>query len=546
MVSTNMQAPIRLPKRPPEQFPGDDGDGAEKINILLVDDAPEKLLAVESVLAELNQNVVKAHSGREALRLLLQRQFAVILLDINMPGMDGFETASLIRQRPSTAHTPIIFVTSFSTADTEVYRGYALGAVDYLFTPLQPEVLRSKISVFIALEKNSRQLQKQAEALRRAEEERLQRRLNETTARLEWETRRNHFFRLSIELLAIADYTGVFTQTNPTWEKALGYTEDDLHGKTLLDFVHPEDLPSTREILAAITDHTTPNYFENRFRNRKGAWRWLGWTIAPFAAEGLLYIFARDITERHDREDEIRQLNEDLKKHALSLQSINQELEAFSYSIAHDLRTPILAVSGYSEILLAGEAGPLPPEAIKLMRAVSRNSDRMTRLIDDFLAFFRIGRQEVKSGYVDMAALTHDAIAACEPVGKKRMLQFRVGPLPPAKGDPAMVRQVLINLISNAVKFTARKRKAEIQIGCLPDREPCVYFVRDNGVGFNMKHVGKLFGVFQRLHSRDDFDGTGIGLAIVQKIVQRHGGNVWAEGKESEGATFFFTLDTAP
>src|SRR5690606_32799119 len=215
----------------------------EPVEILLVDDARDKALALEAALSDLGQVIVKAESGPEALRLVLRREFAVILLDINMPGMDGFETAALIRQRKSSAHTPIIFITSFSTGDVEVYRGYSLGAVDYLFTPVTPEVLRSKVSVFVELAKKNREIQRQAEALRRVEEERLNRKLEEANARIEWETRRNHFFRLSIELLAISDYKGVFTQTNPTWQKVLGYAEGELHGHALREYLHEEDLP---------------------------------------------------------------------------------------------------------------------------------------------------------------------------------------------------------------------------------------------------------------------------------------------------------------
>ena len=223
---------------------------ADPIEILLVDDTPDKLLALEAALSDMNQTIVRAESGSEALRLILRRDFAVILLDINMPGMDGFETASLIRQRKSSAHTPIIFITSFSTADVEVYRGYSLGAVDYLFTPVTPEVLRSKVSVFVELAKKNREIQRQAEALRRIEEERMQRKLDETNARLEWETRRNHFFRLSIELLAITSYEGIFTQTNPTWQKTLadkGWANTYLAGDAF-----SEQLKKDTETTAAI------------------------------------------------------------------------------------------------------------------------------------------------------------------------------------------------------------------------------------------------------------------------------------------------------
>jgi PAS domain S-box-containing protein len=516
----------------------------DSIAILMVDDTPDKLLALEAALSDLGETIVKAESGSEALRLVLKRDFAVILLDINMPAMDGFETASLIRQRKSSAHTPIIFITSFSTADVEVYKGYSLGAVDYLFTPVTPEVLKSKVTVFVELAKKNREIQRQAEALRRVEEERMQRKLDETNARLEWETRRNHFFRLSIELLAISNYEGVFTQTNPTWQKTLGYAESELHGHALQAFIHPEDLDATNETIGNILKAESSLYFENRFRAKDGSYRWLGWTIAPFAAEGLLYIFARDMTERRERENEIRRLNTDLEQRTLSLQLLNQELESFSYSLAHDLRTPLRSITAYSEMIAAGEAGELSSEALKMVRTIQRNSGRMTQLMDDFLAFFRVARKDVKQEKIIMNAIAREAIATVQ-VDAKREIEFKVGALPPAKGDPAMVLQVLVNLVSNAVKFTALKEKAEIEIGCLTDRTPTVYYVKDNGVGFNMKYYSRLFGVFERLHRREEFDGTGIGLAIVQKIVQRHGGSVWAEAVIDQGATFYFTLASA-
>lgn len=513
----------------------------EPIELLLVDDAPDKLLALEAALGDLGQTVIKAESGPEALRLVLRREFAVILLDINMPGMDGFETAALIRQRKSSAHTPIIFITSFSTGDIEVYRGYSLGAVDYLFTPVTPEVLRSKVSVFVELAKKNREIQRQAEALRRAEEERLTRKLEEANARIEWETRRNRFFRLSIELLAISDYRGVFTQTNPTWQKVLGYGEAELHGHALREFIHEDDLAAMDESITNILKAETPLYFENRFRARDGSYRWLGWTIAPFAAEGLLYIFARDMTDRRERENEIRRLNGDLEQRTLSLQLLNQELESFSYSLAHDLRTPLRSITAYSEMLLAGEAGELAAEGKRMVRIVQRNSGRMSQLMDDFLAFFRVARKDVKQDKIVMNAIAREAIASVS-VDSKRVIDFRVGALPPARGDAAMVLQVLVNLVSNAVKFTSGRERAEIEIGAVPDKKPTVYFVKDNGVGFNMKYYSRLFGVFERLHRREEFEGTGIGLAIVQKIVQRHGGSVWAEAVVDGGATFFFTL----
>ena len=541
---------VRTVDEPPGATPPDFGAvppaggeaAAERLDILVVDDVPEKLLAVETVLAPLQQNLVKATSGREALQLVLKRDFGLIILDINMPGIDGFETAALIRQRRSSAHTPIIFVTSFSTNDTEIYRGYGLGAVDYLFTPIMPEALRSKVSVFIELMKKNREVRRQAEALRRAEEEKLQRQLTETNARLEGETRRNQFFRLSIELLAIATYEGVLTQINPTWQTALGYAESDLKGRALLDLVHPEDQAATREILAAITGRKRAQYFENRFFHQNGTPRWLGWTVAPFPAEGLLYIFARDITERREQENEIRVLNRHLEDQTRHLRTLNQELESFSYSISHDLRAPLRAISGYSEIILGGEAGPIPDEAMKFLRSINGSSLNMLQLIDDFLGFFRVSRQEVKPIQIDMEAAVRQAIGSLQTAAKTRKIAYEFNPLPPAWGDPVMIGQVLVNLLSNAVKFTSRRRKARIEIGGMPGSSPPVYYIKDNGIGFNMDHYSKLFGVFQRLHNEANYPGTGIGLAIVQRIVERHGGKIWAEAKPDAGASFYFTL----
>src|SRR5436190_6497515 len=191
-----------------DAIPVNPEDQEEKVNILLVDDRPDKLLAVETIIAELGQNIVKARSGQEALRHLLQTDFALILLDVNMPGLDGFETAALIRQRKKSEHTPIIFLTAISDGETHVSRGYSLGAVDYILAPVLPDVLRTKVSVFVELYKKTEQVKRQAERLRQMEAERFRQQLSETTDRLEAETKRNRFFVLAVNLLAIADFDG--------------------------------------------------------------------------------------------------------------------------------------------------------------------------------------------------------------------------------------------------------------------------------------------------------------------------------------------------
>ncbi len=283
----------------------------DRVNILLVDDRTDKLVALEAVLADLGENLVRAHSGREALRALLRQEVAVILLDVNMPGMDGFETAALIRSRERTQQTPIIFFTAMPEVEAQVFRSYSLGAVDFIRTPVVPEILKAKVAVFVDLFRKREQIKRQAEEMRLLQEREHRRLLAEAADRLEAETRRNRFFTLALDMLAIADFQGMLKQLNPSWEKTLGFTDQELRERPLLDFVHPDDREDTAALLERLRTGATdaaaqgwPEYFENRFATKGGGYRWLGWTAAPFAQEGLLYIFARDLTERRRAEEE--------------------------------------------------------------------------------------------------------------------------------------------------------------------------------------------------------------------------------------------------
>jgi len=277
------------------------------MSILLVDDRPDKLLVLEAILAELGQNLVKAQSGKEALKHLLSQDFAVILLDVNMPGMDGFETATLIRQRKSSESTPIIF---FTAHDDEKYvsRSYSLGAVDYIRTPIDPEILRAKVRVFVDLYKKTARMQRQAEERRSVQEKSFQKRLAEVTDRLEAETRRNRFFALSVDMLCIAGFDGHFKQLNPSWHDTLGFTDEELKAKPILEFIQPEDREVTAAHLERLKQGAPVVSFDNRCMCKDGAYRWLGWTASAFVQEGLLYMFVRDITSQKRAEEERVQL----------------------------------------------------------------------------------------------------------------------------------------------------------------------------------------------------------------------------------------------
>ena len=229
-----------------------------------------------------------------------------------------------------------------------------------------------------------------------------------------------------------------------------------------------------------------------------------------------------------------------------ALEGTNAELEAFSYSVSHDLRAPLRAVHGFARILLEDHHAQLDPEAQRLLGVIDQNTRRMGQLIDDLLAFSRLGRKEIAAGLVDLEELARtvaDEVRRTD-AGRKGALAIQIDPLPPVHGDRALLRQVMSNLLQNAAKFTRDRAEARVEVGSQRDGEQTVYFVKDNGAGFDARYADKLFGVFQRLHSTEQFDGTGVGLAIVKRIVQRHGGRVWAEGKVNHGATFFFTLPT--
>lgn len=396
---------------------------AEPVKILLVDDSPENLLSAGAVLESLGQEVVAAQSGREALRYLLDQDFAVILLDVMMPEMDGFETAALIRQRERSRLTPIIFLTALGRSDEHMRRGYDLGAVDYITKPFVPEILRSKVSVFVELHRKS---------------------------------------------VLLAQQSALLERQNSELQHAI-----------------------------------------------QRSWQ---------------------------AEEEIKALNRHLERQLEELNEVNRELEAFSYSVSHDLRGPLSRITGFSKALLEFHAGQLDEEGCVFLNRIDNSARRMCELVEELLNFSRLTRVEVKEQELDLSAMA--AAAAAEIAGRDpgRVADFVIAPGLTAWGDPTLLQAALMNLLENAWKFTRKHATARIEFGRMDGQDRPAYYVRDDGAGFDMRDAARLFSPFQRLHKESDFEGTGIGLATVERIIRRHGGRIWAEGEIERGASFYFTL----
>ncbi len=475
----------------------------DKVNILLVDDRRENLLALEAILGKLDQNLVKAISGGEALKFLLKNDVAVILLDVDMPHMDGFQTAKLIRERERTRHTPIIFLTAISKNDVHVNQGYSLGGVDYIFKPFVPEVLKSKVTTFVEAFKQRQEIQRQS-ALLKAERD-LAAGILDTVA----------------GFVLVLDRDGRILRVNRAFQELTGYTFDDVRGNFLYKYLEEND--TAENFLKSGKGPTECREYWLTNGNIRLLVSWCCTALSKdVGGSGHFVVTGRDITELRLRTD---------------------ELEAFTYSVSHDMRAPVRAIDGFTRILIEEYANSLDDEGKRLLEIVRQNTEKMGQLIDGLLALSRLGREKLMFTDIDMTEVAKAAFEEQNAAGGSgRNITFRLEELPVAYGDKRLITQVFQNLLANAIKFTRNQPAATIEVGCRAGSGEDIYVVRDNGVGFDMSHAQKLFGTFQRLHAANEFEGSGIGLATVQRIIDRHSGRVWAEAEPNNGAAFYFSL----
>jgi signal transduction histidine kinase len=370
-------------------------------------------MAHESVLLELGENVVKARSGREALEHLLKGDFAVILLDVNMPDMDGFETAAMIRQRPRFEHTPILFITAYNTTDLDRLKGYDIGAADYIFLPVIPQVLKAKVRVFVELARQRSIIENQAQALS-AQNEQQQRQIQV-----------------------------------------------------------------------------------------------------------------------------IQELND-------KLSTANEELEAFSYSVSHDLRSPLRAMQGYAQALLEDYGTRLEPQAADYLQRIERAAVRMDGLVHDVLAYSRLAKADVQIGPVDLDTIVQEIVRDSLGLHEAKARVRVKAPLQPVMGHEACLTQCLSNLLENSAKFITSDRTPEITVRTEPRDGQVRLWVEDNGIGIDPAHHARVFQMFGRVHHSSRYEGTGMGLTIVKKAVERMGGAIGLESALGEGSRFWIDLPPAP
>jgi PAS domain S-box-containing protein len=351
--------------------------------------------------------------------------------------------------------------------------------------------------------------------------------------------------------IALVDLSGRILDCNPSLERMMGFTREELMARTFAEITHPEDrqrnLEVHEEVVAGRRDHYA---LEKRYVRKDGSTIWGRLNVSLVRdAEGkpdYSIGMVEDVTERKRAEEELRRVNADLeqrvRERTAALDSANKELSAFSYSVSHDLRAPLRHVTGFVNLLEQHAGASMDDKSRRYAGIIADSARRMGRLIDDLLEFSRTGRAELKKTVFELMPLIEEVRKECLRDASGRNVRWRLSALPEIAGDRSLLRLVFVNLISNALKFTRDRDPAEIEIGASPAENEVVICVRDNGVGFDPVYSAKLFGIFQRLHAAEEFEGTGIGLANVKRIVERHGGRVWAQGEVGRGAAFFVSL----
>lgn len=587
-------------------------------SILIVDDDPTARDLLVTVLGYGNHQTREAIDGAEGLIKAQAERADLIIVDLLMPTMDGFEFVRRLRAMPTLASTPVVFYTASYLVPEVLNLAKACGVSEIITKPAEPEQIFQVVNNVLGVSRPPvpSPTELPSEEFRREN-------INLLTAKLSQKAahavpRLEAMIELGLKLASernpqrlLSSFCGATRKIIGAKYAVVGVLDknDNKLSYPFASGMSPEiaaqlsaphqqvdvsdaalsarqsrrlhALPGDPQIVGLPAEHPPVHSFLCApivSPERLYGWVFLADKIgAPefneedealsqiLAAQvgriyenGSLYAEVKryvqqleaEVAERKRAQDDIRKLNVELERRVAErtaeLEAANRELEAFSYSVSHDLRAPLRAVSGYTEILLENYRAALPPDAQHVLRNISEGAERMGQLIDDLLAFAHLSRQPLRRRQVDATALVQKILDELQGEDDGRRIDVRLEPLPPCLADGALLRQVWTNLLSNAFKFTRKREHAMIAIGWQQQAQEKAYFVSDNGAGFDMRYADKLFGVFQRLHSATDFEGTGIGLSIAQRIIHRHGGRIWGQSAAGEGATFYFTLPAPP
>jgi len=581
------------------------------VRILIAEDSPTQAQQLRYILTKHGYEAHVAANGRQALEMARQLRPALIISDIVMPEMDGYEVSRAVKSDPHLKEVPVILVTTMSDPG-DVIRGLECGADNFVLKPYDEQYLMSRVryvilnrevrspqdagmgveiyfngqrhfitadrlqilnlllSTYDAAIQRNRELHKSQEELQGTNSRlndlklELEERVKARTAELE---RSNDALRESegrlrgtidtaLDTVITMDGRGVICDWNPRAEVLFGWSREEAIGQVVHELIIPQQFREAhvRGLSRYLSTGEGPilnRRIEVTALRRSGEEFPVELSIAPILDQRVPMFcgFIHDITKRKAAEEEIRLLNEGLEQRVqertAQLEMANRDLESFSYSVSHDLRAPLRAIDGFARMLVEDYSAVLDEPGRRYLNVISESTSRMGLLIDDLLSLASLGRRAMAMTVLDMAVMVREAIdetAQSQPTARHTI---HVSELPRAQGDRTLVHRIWVNLISNAVKYSSRTASPVIEVRGWTEGSMNVYSVRDNGAGFDMAQSGKLFGVFQRLHSSEEFAGTGVGLAIVHRAVERHGGKVWAEGRVGMGATFFFTLPAA-